>query len=254
MGFIAWAIVRYLPAGLRFSTVRIEIDQLIVWGVNLSIIALALAAWYVARYVIGSALAIWYPSWRLVGRKGSTGNLVEISKFLSDSDLVLVMTEPINRYLNEHIRVADRWLIASSLLLDQLGVLVLLCGIVVSSLRTCLGVGIVIVVHQICRALIVLPPPVGSIRRDPGFPSIFVNYEASNNMFLSRRTALALYGALALAGLAATWLTAIAVVVVLVQVVSVVVLRTHYTMDVLAGAFAALFASSLATILMPVLF
>jgi membrane-associated phospholipid phosphatase len=61
-----------------------------------------------------------------------------------------------------------------------------------------------------------------------------------NDFFFSGHTALAVYGAMQLATLHIPALTALGIVVAVMQVVAVIVLRAHWTMDVLAGLFAAI--------------
>jgi membrane-associated phospholipid phosphatase len=81
----------------------------------------------------------------------------------------------------------------------------------------------------------------------PGFPSLFVTYSVGNDYFFSGHTAIAVFGALEVARLRRWWLTLPAMAVVLFEVVTVLVLRAHYTMDVFTGALAAMWVGSLCT-------
>jgi membrane-associated phospholipid phosphatase len=85
----------------------------------------------------------------------------------------------------------------------------------------------------------------------PGFPSILVTYEVSNDLFFSGHTAIAVYGAIELARLGRSWLVVPAIVIVLYEVISVILLRAHYTMDVFTGIIAALYVSGIAKQLAP---
>ena len=81
------------------------------------------------------------------------------------------------------------------------------------------------------------------IWRDPGFPSLLVTYGVSNDLFFSGHTALAVLGAIEICHLAPWSLGPVVVLIALGEVMIVLVLRAHYTLDVIAGAFAAWFAA-----------
>jgi membrane-associated phospholipid phosphatase len=70
-------------------------------------------------------------------------------------------------------------------------------------------------------------------------------------MFFSGHTALAVLGAIEVCHLAPGWLAALAVLLALGEALIVLVLRAHYTLDVVAGAFAAWFAADMAALLAP---
>ena len=101
------------------------------------------------------------------------------------------------------------------------------------------------VLRQLSQALVALPPPPGIIWRHPGFPSLFVTYAVGNDFFFSGHTALAVYGAIQLATLGIPALTVLAALLAILQMVVVIVLRAHWTLDVLAGLFAALAVGAL---------
>ena len=93
--------------------------------------------------------------------------------------------------------------------------------------------------RQACQAIVVLPAPPGIIWRDPGFPSLFVTYKVGNDFFFSGHTALAVYGAIQLATLGIPVLTGLGILTAILQMVLVIILRAHWTLDVVAGLFAA---------------
>ena len=78
---------------------------------------------------------------------------------------------------------------------------------------------------------------------DPGFPSLLVTYEVANDFFFSGHTAMAVYGGIELGrrfgrlGMGAGLMFAV------FQVVVVLVLRAHYTMDVFTGGVVAILAA-----------
>jgi membrane-associated phospholipid phosphatase len=76
------------------------------------------------------------------------------------------------------------------------------------------------------------------IWRHPGFPSLLVTYGTSNDLFFSGHTAIAVYGAMELGRLGRRW-AVLGMLIALFEMAAVLVLRAHYTMDVFAGAAAA---------------
>jgi membrane-associated phospholipid phosphatase len=102
------------------------------------------------------------------------------------------------------------------------------------------GLLVLFLMRQIAQALVALPPPPGIIWRDPGVPSLFVTYGVGNDFFFSGHTALAVYGAMQLAALGIPAITIAGIVVAALQVVAVIALRAHWTVDVVAGLAAAI--------------
>ena len=115
-----------------------------------------------------------------------------------------------------------------------------------------LAILIVFGLRQICQGLCTLPPPPGIIWRKPGFPALLVTYEVGNDFFFSGHTALAVLGAIEAAHYGPAWLAAIAGVIALGEMLIVLVLRAHYTLDVVAGALAAFLAADVAGRFSPV--
>ena len=80
-----------------------------------------------------------------------------------------------------------------------------------------------------------------------------VTYGVANDYFFSGHTAIAVSAATELAHLGRRWLTRFAVVVVLFEVTTVLVLRAHYTMDIFAGIIAALYVAHVSERISPAL-
>jgi membrane-associated phospholipid phosphatase len=98
--------------------------------------------------------------------------------------------------------------------------------------------------RQIVQAFSALPQPPNMIWHYPGFPSLLVTYSVAGDFFFSGHTAIAVFAATEIARLKKRWLTALAIFIVLFEIAAVIVLRAHYTMDVFAGAIAALWVAS----------
>src|SRR5262249_55204202 len=107
--------------------------------------------------------------------------------------------------------------------------------------------------RQICQAMCRLPVPPGSIWRYPGVPSLVVTYGVSNDLFFSGHTALAVFGAMEVARLGHPVLITLMVAVIVFELIAVLLLRAHYTVDVYPGAVTAAFVAFLLDWVMPAL-
>jgi hypothetical protein len=188
--------------------------------------------------LVAIGLAAWFGTQSLIGARPDSGGRI--------GDALLEWTAPAHAWLAEHPRWADRLLIVSSAIIDFLGVLLLGRAIFGPSIRPFLALLILFALRQICQALCALPPPDGMIWRYPGFPSLLVTYGVSNDLFFSGHTGMAVLGSLELARLGRRGLTCLGVVIIVFEMATVIVLRAHWTMDVFAGAVAALVAANLA--------
>jgi hypothetical protein len=204
--------------------------------------------WQFRALLVVVGLACWHLTQRLLGERSGppTCQAESVGRFLGQQDALLRLSQPVNRFLNEHPRWANALLIISSALLDGLGLFLFVWSVVGPSIRPFLGLCILFGLRQLCQVLTALPPPGGAIWRNPGFPSLLVTYGVSNDLFFSGHTALAVYGAVELAGLGYTWLIAVALAIALFEIAVVLLLRAHYTMDVFAGLMTALYVATIA--------
>lgn len=188
--------------------------------------------------VIAGALVIWFWTQKLIARKA--GQMEGIG------DAVHSWTARWHGYFVNHETAANRALAVSSFFIDVLGLSLIAMAVFGETFRPFLAILIVFGLRQISQLCCTLPPPPGMIWRDPGVPSLLVTYGVSNDLFFSGHTALAVLGAIEISHAAPWWLGMIAGLIALGEVLIVLVLRAHYTMDVIAGAFAAWFASDVA--------
>jgi len=185
-----------------------------------------------------AALVIWFGTQSLIGRRAVPASGI--------GDSVLTATAPINSYLLAHPGAANGLLIASSAFIDLLAIFLLLKWIVRGALRPFLGLAIVLALRQVMQAWVALPTPPNAIWHYPGFPSLLVTYSVANDYFFSAHTAIAILGVVELARAGRRWLTGVALLVAVFEIMTVLVLRAHYTMDVFTGIVAALYAAHLA--------
>jgi hypothetical protein len=201
-------------------------------------VLLGLAGWYLTQYLIREKKQL------------PAEALDKASSLLTSQDRVLQFLAPVNRFLHTHPRSANALLIVSSGFIDALGIFLLVWSIGGPSFRPFLGLLMLFALRQVCQALVTLPPPIGLIWRYPGFPSLFVTYGVANDLFFSGHTALVVYGAAELGRLGPGWLI-VAIVLGAFEVLLVLALRAHYTLDVFAGLVTALLVAGLAERLAP---
>jgi hypothetical protein len=206
-----------------------EVNRPLLWGLRLLLVIAGLVAWF------------WTQS--LIGQRDFTSGEI--------GDGVLEATAAIHATLLENSAWRNALLIASSAVIDLLGIFLLGSAIVGRSIRPFVGLLMLFGLRQICQGLCALPAPPGMIWEDPGFPSLLVTYGVSNDLFFSGHTAIAVFGATELARLGRPWITALAVAIAIFEASTVLVLRAHYTMDVFTGAITALYVSTLAAAIAP---
>ena len=186
---------------------------------------------------IAFALTLWFWTQSLIGsRKGGPA----IGDALHD------WTEPWNTHLQSHAKLANAILIASSAFIDFFGIFLIAAGLFGSTLRPFIGLLFVFVFRQLCQAICTLPIPPRMIWRNPGFPSLLVTYGVANDFFISGHTAIAVLGAIEIARLFPWPFGLAAALVAFGEALMVIVLRAHYTMDVLAAIAASFCAATLA--------
>jgi hypothetical protein len=188
--------------------------------------------------VVVGALLLWYWTQSLIGRKAAPVNGI--------GDLAHVLTSRWHGYFVANPQAANTALIISSLFIDLIGLSLIGSAIFGPTFAPFLAILIVFALRQICQAFCALPPPPGIIWRYPGFPALLVTYSVGNDFFFSGHTALAVLGAIEAANYGPIWLAVIAPIIALGEVLIVLVLRAHYTLDVVAGALAAFLAADIA--------
>jgi membrane-associated phospholipid phosphatase len=195
--------------------------------------------------VTGVVLALWFWTQSLLGARTVPASGV--------GDALHNLTASLNSYFAQNPAAADTLLIVSSAFIDALGLFLVGSWLFGGSVRPFLGLVSLMVLRQLLQALCSLPVPPGMIWHYPGFPSLLVTYHVANDFFFSGHTAIAVFGAVELSRFRRKWLTAVAILVVLFEVASVLILRAHYTMDVFTGILAALWVARVTERLSPFL-
>jgi len=195
--------------------------------------------------IVAGALVIWFWTQSLIARKSTPKQGI--------GDVVHDLTARWHHYFVTNTRAANAALIASSIFIDLFGLSLIGAAVFGPTFAPFLAILIVFGLRQICQSLCTLPPPPGIIWRNPGFPALLVTYEVGNDFFFSGHTALAVLGALEAVHLGPPWLGVVATSIALGEMLIVLVLRAHYTLDVVAGALAAFLAAGVAGRLSPAL-
>jgi hypothetical protein len=193
--------------------------------------------------VTGIVLALWFWTQSLIGARTAPANGI--------GDALHNTTAGLNTYFSQNAGAANALLIVSSGLIDGLGLFLLGRWLFGGSVRPFLGLFLLMALRQLMQAICALPPPPNMIWHYPGFPSLLVTYHVANDFFFSGHTAIAVFGAIELSRLHRNWVTVAAVVLVLFEIATVLILRAHYTMDVFAGIVAALWIARLSDRISP---
>jgi PAP2 superfamily C-terminal len=182
------------------------------------------------------AIAAWFWTQSLIGSRSLPASGI--------GDGLQSLTAGLNVYFLGAPKAANALLIVSSALIDVIGLFLLGMWIFRGTVGPFLGLLLLLGLRQILQALCALPAPPNLIWHYPGFPSLFVTYGVANDYFFSGHTGIVVLGAVEAARFRRGWLTAIAIVVVVFEIVTVLILRAHYTMDVFTGAVAALWVAT----------
>jgi hypothetical protein len=189
------------------------------------------------------AVGAWFWTQSLIGRRAAPSGRI--------GDSLHEWSASLNAMLHRHPAWADHLLVASSALIDLMGIFLLGSAIFGPTVRPLVGLLLLFALRQACQALCSLPTPEGMIWRHPGFPSLLVTYGVSTDLFFSGHTAIAVLGASELARVGPLWLGLLGGGVAVFEAATVLVLRAHYTMDVFTGLVTALYVATLAGALAP---
>jgi len=196
------------------------------------------ALWSARAVLVAIGLGLWFWTQHLIGQRPFPARGI--------GDTVHDWTASWNRALHDHPRAANVVLVASSAVIDLLGLFLLGAAIFGPTFRPFVGLLVLYALRQLCQGLCAFAPPEGMIWRSPGFPSLLVTYGTATDLFFSGHTAIAVYGALELARLGGGWFVLLGVFIVLFEAGAVLVLRAHYTADVFAAIVTALWAAGAA--------
>jgi len=187
---------------------------------------------------VAVAIVLWFWTQRLVSAKAPMKN--GIGERLHD------WSAPRHAWFLAHPCATNLTLILTSVFIDLFGLYLFASSIFGPTLQPLIAILILFSMRQTCQAICTLPIPPGSIWHHPGCPSLFVTYGTSNNFFFSGHPAISVLRAIQLAHTAPPWFAAVAAATAVVEAITVIILRAHYTMNVFAAPFAAYGADEIA--------
>jgi hypothetical protein len=193
--------------------------------------------WLLRLALTAAVLGLWFWTQSMIGARTPPAAGL--------GDALHNLTSGLNSYFWQNSAAANALLIVSSAFIDGLGLFLLARWLFGGSIRPFLGLFLLMALRQLMQAMCSLPPPTGMIWHYPGFPSLLVTYHVANDFFFSGHTAIAVFGAIELSRLHKNWLTVAAVLLVVFEIATVLILRAHYTMDVFTGIVAALWIARL---------
>jgi hypothetical protein len=188
---------------------------------------------------IAMGLGAWFVSQSLIGARGFREGAI--------GDAVHDWTAPLHRWLVRNPGAANALLLTTSGFIDLFGLFLLGSALFGPSLRPGIALLLLFVFRQISQLTCALPTPPGMIWRHPGLPSLLVTYDVANDFFFSGHTAIAVLGAIEVAMIAPGSMAIAVGVIAALEATAVLVLRAHYTMDVLTAIVAAFCAEGLAS-------
>ncbi|MEE2856150.1 MAG: phosphatase PAP2-related protein [Planctomycetota bacterium] len=200
--------------------------------------------------VVVLGLGLWFLTQSLLGARTLPAGGEIAGQVLSEGDGLFRWSAPWHQMLVANETLADTLLICSSLVIDLIAIFIILSSVFGATMRPFLALLMLFMLRQICQGLSPLPAPTGMIWHHPGFPSLLVTYQVANDFFFSGHTAIAAIGATEMGRLGRRWWIP-AVLVLLFEMATVIVLRAHYTMDVYAGIVSALLVAIIAARVAP---
>lgn len=171
---------------------------------------------------------------------------------LSDQiqDAVLDALAPVNRYLAVHLHLTAIIIVLSSAYMDAIALFLIAWGLFGRTFRPFIGHLFALILRQSMQVIVHLPIPPHQIWFDPGVPSLFATYTISNDLYFSGHTVLAVYGAIQLFYLDTT-LGILASCMALFEILVVLSLNCHWTMDVFTGLLVAILSAIVAHVSAP---
>ena len=160
-------------------------------------------------------------------------------------DQLFIFLEPVNNFLNHHLNMAHWCMIICSLFMDVTMTVVFVVFIIHGkTYRLALSFIMFYILRTITQKMFVLEYPKGYLWGYPGFPSLFVPYGITNDFFFSGHAGGATLAFLEFRHLAAElkahwkfirFMQGFSLVTIVLQVILMLSVRGHYSIDLLAG-------------------
>lgn len=138
----------------------------------------------------------------------------------------------INTFLAAHIDLENVQLIVMNTILDLLTLFIIFKALWTRDIRPFFTLMIFFSLRQVLQVVQTLPIPPHTIWHYPGFPSLLQTYHISNDLYFSGHTGVSLIALLEMARFQKRWLTILGLSLFVYEIISVLSMQVHYTMDV----------------------
>lgn len=146
-------------------------------------------------------------------------------------DQSIIMTKSINQYLNRHRSLLNMITTVTSLILDTI-ILCIMWEAVVGEFKYLLVLITSISIRQVSQLMVQIKSCPSLLWIDPGFPSLFVNYNIRTDYYFSGHTVCATVGYLFLSDCGFGYL---GMIILAIEVIFISVTHAHYYPDILTG-------------------
>ena len=168
-------------------------------------------------------------------------NVFEDDKYMEcNFDSIHKFTDIANSYIHENHFIRKTLMIISSLLIDisvlSLGFNWFIYG---KSWSTLLSIGLFYVLRGLCNIIYMMKIPDGLIWQFPGIPSLTVSYHDTTDFFFSGHVGINLIAAIELKNFKVRYFTSLSFIGILFQIITMIILRGHYLVDIVAGLISA---------------
>lgn len=160
-------------------------------------------------------------------------------------DRIQEWTASINSYFQERLRAQDVVLGTCSAWYDICVFFLIIRTLYKRSISPYMSLFLFFAFRQLLQLLVALPVPNDIIWHNPGIPTLFVFYGISNDLYFSAQTGVSLLAAIEMSRIGNRKLTVAAWALFGFLLLSVIIFRIHYLMDVYTAIVTALFAAYL---------
>lgn len=179
---------------------------------------------YLLTFLILLGIGCYYLTEYLIGQKAIPLCVI--------TDDLQKWTQPINDFLTQNPTLANMQLIVMNSIVDLLTLFLLFLALITRNVRPVVTLFLFFTLRQCLQLLVALPIPPHTIWHYPGFPSLLQTYDIANDLYFSGHTGLSLIAALEIERFKKPWLTALGFTLFGYELLSVVSMQVHYTMDV----------------------
>lgn len=154
-------------------------------------------------------------------------------------DYIHDITESLNVYIKTDKLSRSIMMLTSSTLID-LSVLALSISFIflAKTWASLLSIGLFYALRGLCNVIYMMKAPNGLIWESPGIPSVTVSYHDTTDFFFSGHVGINLIAAIELYRFGKTYFSMISCFGIIVQIITMLVFRGHYAVDIIAGLIA----------------